>query len=340
MSKRSTNIEIATEVAKASSMIADALGYDSNTGKLGVDLNTFSETLAPEIANEFLAVLSNKIVVQRVYDPLAGWNNPYEVFRREMSMMGDAEELLSVGEVADANYSTTSSLTSTSTPDVKVAFIQTTHKKVWTTSVSMELLRGAFVQEFGLSSLVSLIIKKLRDSKELYLYDTIVEELKTGITIEAVITEIIGVGEAEASRDAYEEILTLVHKFTIPTADYNESGLRAITPKGQAILILNASYQASFDVNVLASLFNSSKIGQDSYFKQVLVVDLGAEESQVLGFLLDEDKYIYKDRINTTTSFFDPSNLITTTRLFNFVKTGVNPHVNGVKLVNALTPAE
>lgn len=340
MAKRSSNVEIAIEVAKQSEMIADALQYDPSTNKLGVDLKTFSDPLAPEIANEFLAVLTNKIVVQRVYDPLAGWNNPYEVFRREMSMMGDAEELLSVGEVDAENYSTTSSLTDTATPDVKVAFIQTTHKKVWTTSVSLDLLRGAFVQEFGLADLTSLIIKKLRDSKELFLYDTIVGELKTGITIEEVITEITGVGEAEDSRKAYEEILALVHKFQIPTANYNESGLRAITPKGTAVLILNASYQASFDVNVLASLFNSSKIGQEQYFKQVLVVDLGADEEQVLGFLLDEDKYIYKDRINTTTSFFDPSNLITTTRLFNFVKTGVNPHVNGVKLVNALTPAE
>ena len=203
MAKRSTNVQIATEVAKESEIIAEALQYDSASGKLGVNLNTFSETLQPEIANEFIAVLANKIVVQRVYDPLAGWTNPYEVFRREMSMMGDAEELLSVGEVEPENYSTTSSLTDTATPDVKVAFIQTTHKKVWTTSVSMDLLRGAFVQEFGLADLVSLIIKKLRDSKELFLYDTIVGELKTGITKEEVITEITCVGEAEQSRNAY-----------------------------------------------------------------------------------------------------------------------------------------
>jgi hypothetical protein len=338
--KKSTNLEIAVEVAKQSEMIADALGYNSNTGKLSVDLNTFSETLQPEIANEFLSVLANKIVVQRVYDTLDGWANPYEVFRRELSMMGDAEELLSVGEVDADEYSTTSSLLDTSTPDVKVAFIYTTHRKVWTTSVSMDLLRGAFVQEFGLASLVSLIIKKLRDSKELFLYDTIVEELKEGIVKEVLLPEIDGVGDTENARKGYETIVELAHKFAIPTSIYNESGLRAITPVGQGILILNASYKASFDVNVLASLFNSAKIGQDNYFKQVLVVDLGAEEEQVLGFLLDEDKYIYKDRINTTTTFFDPSNLITTTRLFNFLKTGINPHMNGVKLVSALTPEE
>ena len=47
MAKRSSNVEIAIEVAKQSEMIADALQYDPSTNKLGVDLKTFSDPLAP-----------------------------------------------------------------------------------------------------------------------------------------------------------------------------------------------------------------------------------------------------------------------------------------------------
>jgi hypothetical protein len=331
--QRSNNKAITIEVAKSSQLIADAIGFNPDDNSISVDLKTFSESLQPEIANEFLSVLANKIVSQRVYDTLAGWNNPYEVFRRESSPFGDAEELLSVAEIDADEYSTTSDITDHFVPDVKVSFIYTTHKKVWKTSVSMELLKGAFVSDYGLADLVSLIIKKLRDSKELFLYDTITEELKTGIEKEVEITEITGLGESEASRKAYEQIISLAMNFSMPTKNYNESDIRSATPLGEAILILNASYKASFDVNVMASLLNSAKIGDSSYFKKVLVVDLGVEEDNIMGFMLDVDKYIYKDRILTTTTYFDASNLISTTRLFNFVKTGINPHTNGVALV-------
>lgn len=342
--QRSTNKEIVLEIAKSSPLIANAVGYNADDNSIAVDLKTFiSEPLTPEIANEFLAVLANKIVTQRVYDTLAGWVNPYEVFRRESSPFGDAEEQLSVGEVDDDEYSTTSDITTHFVPDVKVNFIYTTHKKVWKTSVSLDLLRGAFVSDYGLADLVSLIIKKLRDSKELFLYDTITEEL-----IEAVdeahlkmyeIEEIEDIGEAEASRKAYEQLIGLALKFSMPTDDFNESELRSVTPLGQAVLVLNASYKASFDVNVLASLLNSAKIGESQYFQKVFVVELPEEEDNILGFMLDPDKYVYKDRILTTTTFFDKSNLISTTRLFNFVKTGINPHVNGVALVLDDSPA-
>ena len=43
------------------------LGYDSNTNTISAkDLSLFTDT--PDVANEFISDMANKIVVQRAYD--------------------------------------------------------------------------------------------------------------------------------------------------------------------------------------------------------------------------------------------------------------------------------
>lgn len=47
------------------------------------------------LMNEFLSVLVNKIIVQRIIDPL-NFNNPFSVFMREIEPFGDVDEYISV----------------------------------------------------------------------------------------------------------------------------------------------------------------------------------------------------------------------------------------------------
>lgn len=325
-----SNKEIIAAVASQSEKIADFFGYSENadgTYNLTADLKQFA---APStITNEFLSVLVNKIVVQRNYVVLGGWENPYNIFYKAMEPLGDTEELMTVDVIAAGNYSGTSSLLTPAAPTVYNSYIYTEDKKVWKVSISQPILAGAFTTEGGLSALVANIIGMLRKSKELYVYD----ELTTDFATDFTITESIGTvapGNAAQAQLAYEKIIALAHKMSLPSTSYNLQGVRTTTALGSGILLLNAGYKASFDISVFASLFNSDIVGEQKKFSRVLVVDLPAG---VLGYVLDPEAYIIVDRIMQTESFFDASNLITTFFLHNWIKRGKNPFVNAVKLV-------
>ena len=325
-----SNKEIIGAVASQNEKLAEFFGYNQNADgsfTISRDLKQFDAPTT--VTNEFLTELVNKIVVQRNYVILGGWENPYNIFYKPMEMLGDTEELLTVDVIAGANYSETSSLLTVAKPDVYNAYIYTEDKKVWKVSISQPIIRGAFVTEGGLSALIANIIGMLRKSKELYVYDTLTEDFATDFTIEEEIQP-VAQGNATQAQLAYEQIVALALKMSLPSTNYNLQGLRTTTPVGSAILMLNANYKASFDISVFASLFNSAVVGEQKVFSRVVVADLA---EGVLGYVLDPEAYIIVDRIMQTESFFDASNLITTFFLHNWIKRGKNPFVNAVKLV-------
>jgi hypothetical protein len=325
-----SNRELIGAVAAHSDIVADHFGYSQNADGTFNLTNDGKQFAAPTtVTNEFLSVLINKIVVQRNYVVLGGWENPYNIFYKAMEPMGDTEELMTVDVIAAANYSGTSSLLTVAPPTVYNSYIYTVDKKVWKVSISQPILAGAFTTEGGLSALVANIIGMLRKSKELYVYDQLTADFATAFTI----TEAIGTvtpGNAAQAQLAYEKIIALAQRMSLPATGFNAQGVRTNTALGSAILVLNAGYKASFDISVFASLFNADVVGEQKKFARVLVVDLPAG---VLGYVMDPEAYIIVDRIMQTESFFDASNLVTTFFLHNWIKRGKNPFVNAVKLI-------
>ena len=106
------------------------------------------------------------------------------------------------------------------------------------------------------------------------------------------------------ARKVYEQIIDLVTKMTIPNNKYNINAKLATTNMGEAILVLNTAYNASFDVNVLASLFNSDTISKAKYFKEVVVVNQPTD-ANCFGYILDPDAIILTNEKLETTSFYN-----------------------------------
>ena len=103
--KNPTNVQIATELCKKnpSSRYANLLGYDATKGTINEDnLKLFTDQ--PDIANEFISDMANKVVVQRAYDLFRDYEMPFKVFLREMSRLGDPEELLSAELATPEDY--------------------------------------------------------------------------------------------------------------------------------------------------------------------------------------------------------------------------------------------
>ena len=332
--KNPTNIQIATELCKKNPQksYAQFLEYDNQTGTINKDkLAMFGDE--PAVANEFISDMTNKIVVQRTYDLFRDWEMPFKVFMREMGRLGDVEELLSAELSTPADYDEDAVPFGADKPSIVLSWVKTEDKKVTQVKLSYEIWAGAFVSEQGLSNIAGIILKNLRDSLELLVYDNIRTDFssKTMFSKEEVITEISGAGETANAQTAYEEILKLASSMSLPSDEYNTAGVKTLTGKGRAVLVLNPRYKSSFDVNVLASLFNSDKVGENKYFREVIVAEM--EDEDQVGIILDEEAYLWGYRINVAQNIINPANLTIEEYYHRWVKRAGVPFRNAVRLV-------
>lgn len=335
--KDPTNIQIATELCKQmpNSRFAELLGYDAETNTLAVkDLSLFTST--PDIANEFISAMANKIVVQRAYDLFRGYEMPFKVFLRTMGKLGDVEELLSATLATPENYGTTTDPFSANKPSITLAWLKTEDKKAVNVKLAYDVWAGAFVSEGGLSSIAGIILKNLRDSIDEYLRGAIKADLAdaTKITKSHTIQGISDAGETANAQKAYEQILKLVRDMSIPSTSYNTSEVKTFTPMGRAVLVLNTRYASSFDVNVLASLFNSGEIAGKKYFKEIIVTDYAGSNNEV-GIVLDEEAYLFGYRIDMAQSINNPATMEINTFYHRWIKRAVVPFRQAVRLVTA-----
>ena len=333
-----SNIQLVTELCKKNpdSSYAKILNFNKETGEIGnKDLSIFTEQ--PDIANEFIADMANKIVVQRAFDIFKDYEMPFKVFLKEMGKLGDAEELLSCKLATPSDYDATVATNSpfdAKKPDIILSWIKTQDKKVVDVRLAYDICAGAFVNEGSLSNIAGIILKNLQDSVENMLYDKIRADLsdETLITPSAEIQVISGAGEVTNAQKAYEQIITLVNKMSLPSTAYNTSGVKTLTKKGTAVLVLNATYMSSFDVNVLASLFNSGAIDQKKYFSEVILAEMSGDENQI-GVILDKEAYLWGYRFQVTQSIVNPKTLEICTYYHAWIKRGFVPFRNGVRLI-------
>ena len=336
--KNPTNLQIAKELCKQNpnSRYAGVLGYDKDTGEIAVkDLSIFTST--PDIANEFLSDMANKIIVQRTYDLFRDYKMPFSSFMREMSKLGDAEELLTAELASPGNWSDNTASNDpfdADKPSIKLAWVKTEDKKVVGVRLNYEVWAGAFTSEMGLSNIAGIILKNLRDSIEEYLRNAIKADLANALIVSKtqVVTAISGAGDTANAQKAYEEIIELATKMTIPSDDYNTAEVDTFTPKGRFVLVLNPRYFASFKVNVFASLFNSNVIGEDKFFKEVIVTDYAGSNDEI-GVLLDDEAYLFGNRIDLAQSILNPKTMEINTYYHRWIKRAGVPFRQAVRLL-------
>ena len=179
----------------------------------------------------------------------------------------------------------------------------------------------------------------MADAVSVYVYETlagVIADSGTSIAPFAVVSAITAEGETADAQTAYEKIIKTALDMSLPSTSYNTAEVKTFTPLGSAVLVLNSRYKSSFDVNVLASLFNSAEIGAKKYFKEVIMVEFpaGSDATQV-GAILDSEALLWGYRINVTQSIVNPRTLEINTFYHAWIKRGVVPFRNAVRLLTA-----
>lgn len=211
----------------------------------------------PTLSNEFINALVNRIALVVVNS--ATFNNPYRELKKGYLEFGETVEDVFVGIVNALEFSPEKAggrEFKRNVPDVKTAFHTMNWRVMYPITIQREDLRRAFLSAEGVQNLITSILDQIYTSAE---YDEF-------LLFKYMLIKAISAGKAypvafdQADFKAGATVFRgISNKMEFMTSLYNEAGVKTNTPKSRQHIFMDATYNAGFDVKVLASAFNMDK---------------------------------------------------------------------------------
>ena len=214
----------------------------------------------PSLQNEFLSALVNRIGLVIITSKM--YSNPLSVLKKGVLEHGETIEEIFVNiakpftfnpeEAEDKQYKR-------EIPDVRSAFHILNYKKFYKVTISDDQLRQAFLSWAGISDLIAKIVDSMYTAAE---YDEL-EVTKYMLARQILDGRVYAVTIPEVTTPNMKSVVSTVkgmsNKFTFKNPNYNVAGVKTHTLKNEQYIIMNANFDATMDVEVLASAFNMDK---------------------------------------------------------------------------------
>ncbi len=212
----------------------------------------------PALANQFLNALVNRIALVQVKSSL--YNNPYARLKKGYLEFGETIEEVFV-EIAKAREFSVEKAAARefkrTLPDVRSAFHTMNWRVQYPVTIQDEDLRMAFLSINGVQDLISKIIDAVYTGAE---YDEFL--LFKYLMIKAIshgMMKPVSIGTGSDMKEAAVAFRATSNNMTFLKTEYNMNGVHTKTDKANQIIFMDSTYNASYDVNVLASAFNMDK---------------------------------------------------------------------------------
>lgn len=212
----------------------------------------------PALANQFLNALVNRIALVQVKSSL--YNNPYARLKKGYLEFGETIEEVFV-EIAKAREFSAEKAAARelkrTLPDVRSAFHTMNWRVQYPVTIQDEDLRMAFLSINGVQDLISKIIDAVYTGAE---YDEFL--LFKYLMIKAIshgMMKPVSIGDGTDMKDAAVAFRATSNNMTFLKTTYNMNGVHTKTDKANQIIFMDSTYNAKYDVNVLASAFNMDK---------------------------------------------------------------------------------
>ena len=268
------------------------------------------------VANEFLDVLVNKIIMQTVDKRM--WDNPLGILRTGEMPLGMDIEHIQVNPAEAEEYDGTETgmadILKIKKPDVVTVYFRLNRHDKYKVTISNQQLRGAFTAWCKLEELIAAITDSLYNGNTIdeYRYtkqlvtDAVQKGIITTIQVPAITSEATG-------KQFMTRLRSLSPLFTFPSDKYNNYKLAGgpgnprITwvPIDEQIIMITAEVAATVGVEVLSTLFNVSYA--DYLARQIIVDDFGDTGVQCL--LADRRAFVIYQQMREFATFFNPSTL-------------------------------
>lgn len=225
--------------------------------------------------NEFVSALVNRIARVVVTSKL--YSNPLAFAKKGLLEYGETIEEIFV-DIAKANSYDWNSTNETEQafkrehPDIKTAFHALNMQTYYKATVSEQNLRQAFLSLNGVTDLIARIVNSLYSGEA---YDeyimmkyVIAQSLIPG---NVKMTNIDEVNDEASGKAAVKKVKAITGKLQFMSNEYNIAGVNTfISSPSDIFVVMTADYEASIDVDVLASAFNMDKV---QFMGQRVLVD-------------------------------------------------------------------
>lgn len=239
--------------------------------------------------NAFINALMNRIALVLVTSKT--FHNPLNMFKRGTLAYGETVEEIFINiarahqfdqEIAEKE------VYKREIPDVQSAFHRLNTKNFYKVTISNEELRTAFLSDYGLSDLIGRIVESLYNGAQV---DEFIQ-MKHIITDAYEKNMLYPVNVPALSENSAKSIVRTIkgisNSLLYPSTAYNSMGVVNHTPREDQVLIITAEADAYFDVDVLASAFNMSKV--EFIGRRVVVDSLG--NPNIIAALVDKDFFM------------------------------------------------
>lgn len=212
----------------------------------------------PALANQFLNALINRIALVRVKS--ATFNNAYAELKKGYLEFGETVEEVFVNIAKAREFSAEKAESrefKRSLPDVRSAFHAMNYRVQYPVTIQDEDLRMAFLSAEGVQDLIARIVDSIYTASE---YDEYL--LFKYLMIKAIShgkMYPVSIGNGTNLKEAAVKYRGTSNKLTFINTKYNADGVHVNTAKDDQFIFMDADYNASYDVEVLASAFNMDK---------------------------------------------------------------------------------
>lgn len=245
----------------------------------------------PALQNEFLNALINRI--GRVIITSKMYSNPWAIFKQGLLEFGETVEEVFVNIAKPFEYDpevAESKVFAREIPDVRAAFHVLNYKKFYKATIQNEQLRQAFLSWDGITELISKIVDAMYTGANYDEFQTMKYLLARHILNgELFPVTIADPDVATNMKPVVGKIKMTSNQFEFMSDKYNVAGVQTYSNKTEQYIVINSKFDATMDVEVLASAFNMDKA--DFMGKRVLVDSFGNLDNERLNRLFADDEW-------------------------------------------------
>ena len=214
----------------------------------------------PELQNEFLHALVNRIgrviITSKMYD------NPWASFKKGMLEFGESIEEIFVNIAKPFEYDVStaeSEVFKREIPDVRASFHVLNYQKFYKATIQNEQLRQAFLSYTGISDLIAKIVNSMYTAANYDEFLTMKYLLARHILNGELYPEQVAQVTDANMKSIISTIKGVSNNIEFMNTKFNVAGVATYTEKNDQYFIVNAEFDATMDVEVLAAAFNMSK---------------------------------------------------------------------------------
>ena len=246
----------------------------------------------PNLQNEFLSALVNRIAM--VIITSKSYENPWRFFKKGLLEYGETVEdvFVNLAKVHSFDQHTAESeVFKREKPDVRAAFHTMNYQKFYKVTVSDRELRQAFLSLDGVTDLIAKIVESVYTSANYDEFLVMKYMLAQAILDGRLYVEEIAQVSAANMKSIASTLKSVSNKLEFMSNKYNIAGVMTHSTKEEQYLLVDADFDATMDVEVLASAFNMTKA--EFLGNRVLCDSFGDLDTARLAEIFDgDDTYV------------------------------------------------